>query len=162
MTGSLEFPYRHKAKVVFWLVTSFILMLVCIVGLVFIAFKDELSLRDFASLRGGKALVAIPFGALFVLLLPFYLIRAQRGVLRVTASDVATGSTTIPFREIRKLEIREVDKKRTLYVLTANAKLWLMICESRLPGAQAFDQIQQALLSSRTDWRNNGTVWSVK
>ena len=162
MTGTLEFTYRHKSKVVFGFLAFFAVCLAAVAGLAYFFFTGNLSGSDFRGQRGGKLLIAIPFAIAIVVLIPIYLIRAQRGALRVTDSELTAGTKMLPIREIRQIDIREVDKLRTMYVRTSNPKLWLMINESMLPSAESFNQVQQAVLSSRTDWLNKGTVWSAR
>lgn len=152
----------------FGLIAFVLVGLVCLAGLGYILVAGKLYVSDFTEMgtRGGIAIVSIGIVAVCVVLIPIYLVSMRRAVVRLTDSDLTVGSSarvkdTLPIREIQTFEIRQVDKLRTMYVRASGGR-WLMINEGMLPNSQAFDRIQQALLSSRPDWRNTGMTWSAR
>jgi hypothetical protein len=121
MTGSLEFPYRLKGKVVFGLIVFLAVSLACLAGLGYFFVAGQLSSGDFMGQRGGKALFAIPFVAACDLLILAYLVRMRGAVVRLTDADLTAGASlrgpnTLPIREIQNIDIRQVDNLRVMYV----------------------------------------------
>lgn len=160
MTAALEFPYHLRARIVFGLVMLFVLGLASLACFGYFWMKGDVSVADFTPRFVAALIIGIAFG----LLIPFVLFRQQRSVLRLTGSELITGPSAaqhLPIREIQKVDVRQVDKFRVMYVV-GNGQRCVMVSESMLPNALAFDQIQQALLACRTDWKQTGTVWAVR
>jgi hypothetical protein len=159
MTPTLEFPYHFRGKIVFGLVTLFLIGLAGLACFGYFWMIGEASVADFTPRFVAALIIAIAF----VLLIPFLLFRQQRSVLRLTGSELITGRSAaqrLPIREIQKVDVRQVDKFRVMYVV-GNGQHCVMVSETMLPNALAFDQIQQALLACRTDWKQTGTVWAA-
>jgi hypothetical protein len=167
VTGTLEFPYRMKRKVVVGLIVFLVVCLAALAGLVYFWVAGLLTSNDFQGRSGGKLLIAIPIDAAAAVLVMMYLGRMRGAVVRLTNADLCVGkirpSNTLPVREIQKIDVRPSGTGifRVMYVHALTGR-WLMIEESMLPSSQAFDQIQQGLLGSRPGWQHAGTTWSVK
>jgi hypothetical protein len=165
MTGSLEFPYRLRGTVVFGLLALFAVCLACLAGLAYAIYAGTLPWMGWG--RGPVSMVIV--AAVCVVLIPFYLI-TTRGSVRLTDSEMkaiwlalppSPCVETLPIREIQTIEVQQVGKFRVMN-LRASGGYSATIQESMLPSSQAFDQLHQALLSSRTGWRQTGMTWSVK